>query len=226
MIIGGTSGIGLETAKYLKSQKNEILIGGRNSVDEDLNYSFIDVTDENSIANFFENTTQIKGLVYSTGISTKQSSIENFDKYIWRNIIDVNVTGALLTLKYAYKHLAINKGKIVIVNSIASRIYSAFSGVEYTMSKSALNGMVRQLSMDFVQDGVLINSIMPSMTATPMLLNNVPTEKLNNIENKIPIGRISKPIEVAKAIEFLLSDNNSYMTGCGLDLNGGQFLNG
>lgn len=227
VIIGGTSGIGLESAKYLESQNNKVLIGGRNEPNgNELEYKYIDVSNKNSIKTFFEDIDQIDGLVYSTGITTKQKSITEFDPNIWENIVEINVTGALLVLKYAYEKLVKAKGKVVILNSFATRTYSMFSGVEYTMSKSALSGMVKQLSMDFAKDGVIINSIFPSMTATPMLIENVEQEKLDNIEKKIPLKRISKPIEVAKAIEFLLSEGNSYMTGCGLDLNGGQFLNG
>lgn len=227
VIIGGTSGIGLETAKYLNSKEIEVLVGGRTQPKEtELTYKYIDVSDENSIKSFFENIDKIDGLVYSTGITTKQKSIIDFDKSIWKNIVDVNVTGALLVMKYSYEKLSKAKGKVVILNSLATRTYSAFSGVEYTMSKSALSGMVKQLSIEFAKDGVVINSVFPSMTATPMLIENVEQEKLDNIEKSIPLKRISQPIEVVKAIEFLLSDNNSYMTGCGLDLNGGQFLNG
>ncbi len=227
VIIGGTSGIGFETAKYLDGKAKEVLIGGRNQPKEfGPIYKYIDVTDEENVKSFFGDIEKIEGLVYSTGITTKQKSILEFDQNIWQNIVDVNVTGALLVLKYAYPKLVKAKGKIVIVNSFACRTYSAFSGVEYTMSKSALSGMVKQLSIEFAKDGVVINSIFPSMTATSMLIENVDKEKLNNIEKSIPLKRIAKPIEVAQAIEFLLSENNSYMTGCGLDLNGGQFLNG
>ncbi len=227
VIIGGTSGIGFETAKYLDGKGKEVLIGGRNQPKEfGPIYKYIDVTDEENVKSFFGDIEKIDGLVYSTGITTKQKSIREFDQNIWNNIVDVNVTGVLLVLKYAYPKLVETKGKIVIVNSFACRTYSAFSGVEYTMSKSALSGMVKQLSIEFAIDGVVINSIFPSMTATPMLIENVEQEKLDSIEKEIPLKRIAKPIEVAQAIEFLLSENNSYMTGSGLDLNGGQFLNG
>ena len=65
IIIGGTSGIGLETANYFHDQKKEILIGGRNKPkDTQINYKYVDVTDEESIKNFFEGINQIKGLVY------------------------------------------------------------------------------------------------------------------------------------------------------------------
>ncbi|WP_428738521.1 SDR family NAD(P)-dependent oxidoreductase [Sulfurimonas sp.] len=228
VIIGGTSGIGLQTAQYLKAQNKDVLVGGRHTIKDDIDYKFLDVTDEASIKAFFEAiaSSPIEALIYSVGITIGQKSIKEFDKNIFENIIDVNVTGALLCLKYAYDSLAKNKAKVVIVNSLASRTFSAFSGVEYTMSKSALSGMVKQLSVEFAEDNIMINSIFPSMTATPMLVENVSKEKLAQIEKTIPMKRVAKPLEVAKAIEFLISKDNTYMTGCGIDLNGGQFLNG
>jgi NAD(P)-dependent dehydrogenase (short-subunit alcohol dehydrogenase family) len=224
-IIGGTSGIGLQTALYLNSKGKNVIIGGRKP-NREINYSYIDVTKEETVKKFFESLPSLNGLVYAAGITTKQKAVTNFDKCDFEKILDVNVTGALLCLKYAYPLLSNTKGKIVIVNSIAARTYSLFSGVEYTISKSALSGLVKQLAIEFAKDGVLINSIFPSMTATPMLVKNVEKKQLDKIEDAIPLKRIAKPIEVAKAIEFLISEENTYITGSGIDLNGGQYLNG
>jgi len=131
-----------------------------------------------------------------------------------------------LTFKYAYRFLKDTKGKAVIVNSIASRTYSKFSGFEYTVTKAGLSGLVKQLAVDWAKDMVLINSINPSMVETPMLKENVNPDVLKLIENQIPLGRIAKPNEIAKVIEFLISDKNTYITGTGVDINGGQFLTG
>ena len=103
-----------------------------------------------------------------------------------------------MSLKHAYNKLVKAKGKVVILNSLATRTYSKFSGIEYTMSKSALSGLVKQLSVDFAKDDVLINSIFPSMTSSPMLLDNINQANLSDITKDIPLGRILKPIEVAK----------------------------
>ncbi len=64
------------------------------------------------------------------------------------------------------------------------------------------------------------------MVETPMLRENVEASVLQEIENSIPLGRIAQPQEVVAAIEFLISAGNSYITGAGLDINGGQFLSG
>ena len=64
------------------------------------------------------------------------------------------------------------------------------------------------------------------MTMTPMLTENVSKDKLKEIEGKIPLGRIARPEEIARAIEFLINPENTYMTGIGIDACGGQYLNG
>lgn len=223
-IIGGTSGIGLDLAFFF-SKKENLKIYGRRSI-ENLPYEYLDILDEENIKNVFKNKDELKKIVYCVGTTCEKQDITSFDKENWLNIINTNVTGLLLVLKYTYKYLAKNQGKVVVVNSIASRSYSLFSGVEYTMSKCALSGLVRQLSQDFAPDNVLINSVFPSMTLTPMLADNVEKQKLENIVKQIPLGRLATTQDIIYAIDFLLSDANGYMTGIGIDVNGGQFLNG
>ncbi len=227
-VIGGTSGIGLTTASYLQQEGYDVLVGGRRQLDNNhgLTSHCIDVSNESSIIKFFSSIQQLDGLIYATGITKTKCSITEFDVADWSNIISTNVTGLLLCLKHAYELLKQSKGRIVVVNSVAARTFSKFSGIEYTASKASLCGVVKQLSIDFARDQVLINSVFPSMTATPMLRENVEEDLLRSIESEIPLGRIAEPLEIAQGIEFLISRKNTYMTGCGLDLNGGQFLNG
>ena len=230
VIIGGTSGIGLDTALYLKSRGYSVLVGSRNNIKEDaaVDYLKIDVTDELSIAHFFNSIPfkSIDSIIYSAGITMPQKSIQNFDKNEYMKVHDVNLLGAILILKYAYPLLKETKGKAVIVNSIASRAYSKLSGFEYTVTKAGLSGLVKQLAVEWAKDTVLINSINPSMVETPMLKENINPDVLKLIENQIPLGRIAKPNEIAKVIEFFISDKNTYITGAGVDINGGQFLTG
>jgi len=227
LIIGGTSGIGMETAKYLSKFNYNVLVAGRRLTKEkNIKYKYIDLSDENSIKTFFCNIKKIKGFIYSAGITTTKKHISDFNSNIFDDIININVKGLLLCLKYGYKNFKESQCKIVVVNSLASRTYSKFSGVEYTISKSALSGLVKQLSIEFAIDNILINSIYPGMTMTSMLLENTEKDFLNKVSQDIPLKRIATPLEIAKSIEFLISKNNTYITGSSIDINGGQFLNG
>lgn len=231
VIIGGTSGIGLATAHYLKKKGYDVIVTGRRSLTIGGIETFrVDIRSEKSIKKLFEVSLakyrDINALIFSAGITVPPKSIRDFDISLWNDIIATNVTGALLTLKHAYAVLKKNRGKVVIINSLAARQYSKLSGLEYTISKAALGGLVRQLSIEWAPDNILINSVYPGMTMTPMLEKNVSEIRLKEIEAKIPLGRIAKQEEIAHAVEFLISSENTYMTGTGLDICGGQNLSG
>lgn len=230
LVIGGTSGIGFETCQYLSENGYEVFSAGRRTIDDSvvgINFLNADVTNEDSIKSLFESFNgPLNGLVYSSGISHKKTHISEFCKDSFQDLMAVNVTGLLLVLKYAFPLLKESCGRVVVLNSVASRSFSLLSGVEYTASKAALSGVVKQLSQEWASDKVLINSVFPSMTDTPMLKKVLSAEKRKEIVESIPLHSILSPKEVARAIEFLISEKNTYMTGSGIDLNGGQFING
>lgn len=229
LIVGGTSGIGLATARHLLHNGFDVTISGRSNPNEkELSYLPCDVRAESSVRELF-NLLQgrgLSGLIYSTGITSPPVQITNFEKSVWEKLSETNVSGALLCLKYAYELLKKSHGRIVIVNSLASRNYSKYSGVEYTMTKSALSGMVRHLAPQFAKDDVLINSVFPGMTMTPMLIKNIPEEILKEAKASVPLNRLAEPKDIARVIQFLISKQNTFITGSGVDVNGGQFLNG
>ena len=231
IIVGGTSGIGLATADYLKDIGNKVVVASRhihNVIEHD--YVPVDVTSKKSVKTFFDEINNrlstVNGLVYSVGETTSKKPINEFDEDIWRKIIDVNVTGLLRILKIFYPLLEHCSSKVVVVNSIASKKYSEYSGFEYTASKCALRGIVRQLAIEWRQKGIMINSIFPSMTNTPMLSNQLEEHQIKNISNELPLNRLASTLDSARAIEFLLNPENNYMTGTGINLTGGIFLDG
>jgi len=230
VVIGGTSGIGKHTALYLAELGYEVVIGGRTAKgsNDGLVFYSIDVTDDESVCDFFSSLKGdgIDSLIYAAGTTTGRKQIEAFSADEYLRVHDVNVVGALRVCKHAYPMLKQAQGKVVVISSVAARSYSKFSGFEYTMSKMALSGFVKQISVEWAADNVLINTLFPSMVDTPMLRDNVEPAVLEEIEKQIPLGRIAQAEEIASAIEFLISERNRYITGAGLDVNGGQFLTG
>lgn len=228
VVIGGTSGLGLASAEYLLNQGYDVTVVGRKlpKARADLSFYKMDVTDEESVKSFFckDEISRIDGLIYSAGKSIGRKPINEFSNLEYIKIHDVNLLGALFVFKYCYEYLKQSKGKVVIINSIAARTYSEFSGIEYTITKSALSGLVRHLSADWSKDSILINTIFPSMIETSMLEERLSSEEIKKLHESIPIGRIAKTKDIVGAIEFLISDKNTYITGSGIDLNGGKFL--
>ena len=231
LIIGGTSGIGLETANYLLNKDYEVIICGRREIkSKDLNSIRVNVKSDESVKKLFEkvqnNFRDINGLVFSAGITTQKKSIVDFDEKIWHDVFDTNVTGLLRVLKYFFPSLKETKGSVAVVNSIAARSFSQFSGVEYTISKAALSGLVKQLAFEWINYGIFINSVFPSMTLTPMLKENLGIDGIQKLNEELPLKKLATPFDTARAIEFLISKENKYITGSGIDVSGGQFLSG
>jgi len=231
LIVGGTSGIGLETGNYLLNKDYEVIVCGRRDIkSEKLNSIKVNVKSDQSVKDLYHevqnNYGNISGLVFSAGITTSKKSIEDFDEKILYDIFDTNVTGLLRVLKYFFPSLKETKGKVAVVNSIAARIFSQFSSVEYTVSKAALSGLVKQLAFEWIDYGVFINSVFPSMTLTPMLKESLDNDEINTLNEQLPLKKLATPFDTARAIEFLISKENKYMTGSGIDVSGGQFLSG
>ena len=231
LIIGGTSGIGLETANYLLKKDYKVIVCGRRDVKSTELISInADIKSDESIQDLYHKIQKkygnINALVFSAGITTQKKSIEDFDEKIWHDVFDTNVTGLLRVLKYFFPSLKKTKGKVAVINSIAARSYSQFSGFEYTISKAALSGLVKQLAFEWIDYGVFINSVFPSMTLTPMLKENLGIDGIKKLNEKLPLKKLAEPFDTARAIEFLISKENKYITGSGIDVSGGQFLSG
>ena len=119
VIVGGTSGIGLATARYLDQKGYTVTIAGRSAPPENkFNRCHCDIRDEDSVKNLFHSLEDknLTGLVYASGITGSKVHISKFDKKVWHTLVETNVTGALLCIKYGYELLKKTQGRIVIVN--------------------------------------------------------------------------------------------------------------
>ncbi|MCR9203299.1 MAG: SDR family oxidoreductase [Halobacteriovoraceae bacterium] len=233
VIIGGSSGIGKGCALSLINEGHEVIVGSRTEPENSelkSRWKALDVTNESSVVQFFQEINSqmgsLDGLVYSAGISRPKENPKDFNLEGHEEIYSVNVTGALLCIKHSVSVLEINKGSIVLISSIAARTASDFSSISYTASKAALGAIVRQYSSQLASKKIRINSVLPSMTRTPMLEKILGADKIQEISKALPLEELADVEDVVKPIKFLLNKDSSYMTGVGLDISGGLFLNG
>ena len=225
-----TGGIGLATAKLFVSEGAHVFITGRRQNELDRAAQVIggnvtgvrgDVSNLQDLDRLYE-AVQAKGridiLFANAGVgdfaSLEKVTEEHFDK-----IFNVNVKGALFTVQKALPLLN-NGGSIILTGSVSSAKGTPAFGV-YAASKAALRNLVRAWTVELKDRGVRSNVISPGPTDTPFLAS-VPPERAAQIISTIPMGRMGRAEEVAKAALFLASDDSSYVTGIELFVDGGR----
>ena len=147
-------------------------------------------------------------------LNTLNTSME-----IWRQVFEVNFFSTIWLAKGLVAELAAAKGAIVNVTSIAGSRVHPFAGSAYATSKAALNALTREMAADFGPLGVRVNAIAPGEIDTAIL-----SPGTDKIVETIPLRRIGKTEEVAKAIYYLCTEQSSYVTGAELHINGGQHV--
>lgn len=221
LIVGGTSGIGLETTKLL-SQNNRVIVLSRENKNLDglsnVEYHSVDVT--KSIDELPQIDGSIDGLVYCPGTINlkplKSLKIEDF-----QNDFEVNLFGAVKVINKYFNNLkSTGKSSIVLFSTVAVQ-----TGMQYHASiasaKGAVEGLTRTLAAEFAPV-IRVNCIAPSITNTPLaekLLNN--EAKLKASEDRHPLKRIGDAKEIAETVAFLLSDSASFITGQIIKVDGG-----
>jgi NAD(P)-dependent dehydrogenase (short-subunit alcohol dehydrogenase family) len=168
---------------------------------------------------------RLDALVNNAGISPKGpdgARLGTIDTPVddWKWIFQVNFFSSIMLARGLLEELKKTRGAVVNVTSIAGSKVHPFAGAAYATSKAALMSLTREMAHDFGPLGVRVNAISPGEIDTSILSPG--TEKI--VEEQIPMRRLGKPAEVAKAIYFLCSDASSYVNGAEIHINGGQHV--
>jgi NAD(P)-dependent dehydrogenase (short-subunit alcohol dehydrogenase family) len=138
---------------------------------------------------------------------------------VWQHVFQVNFFASIMLARGLMDELAVAKGSVVNVTSIAGSRVHPFAGAAYATSKAALAALTREMAADFGRVGVRVNAIAPGEIDTAILSPG--TEK---IVEQIPMQRLGTPDEVAKIIYVLCTETSSYVNGAEIHINGGQHV--
>jgi len=186
-----------------------------------------DMAKEADIERVFDETTRALGpithFVHSSGIvGNKNGKLADATAENMRNVVDVNLMGALLCSRAAVNRMSTEKGgkggSIVLLSSIAAVTSGAGEYVFYAAAKAAVDTLALGLAREVVKEGIRVNAIRPGVTDTEI---HAPG-RIERITPLLPMGRPGTPDEIAEGILFLLSDAASYVTGSVLNVAGGR----
>jgi 3-oxoacyl-[acyl-carrier protein] reductase len=212
LITGASRGLG----KAIKLELNRCGFNCIAPVRDELN-----MNDLQSIENYFDKLDiSIDGLVNNAGINIL-GTINSINDEDIENMLNINLIAPLKLIKYISKDMKIKKyGKIVNISSIWGVQSKEFRTL-YSMTKFGLNGITKSLARELGEYNILVNSVAPGYINTEMTQNNISVEEQNQIKETIPLKRFAEPSEIAKLIVFLLSKENSYITGQTIIADGG-----
>jgi NAD(P)-dependent dehydrogenase (short-subunit alcohol dehydrogenase family) len=187
----------------------------------------VDVTDGPAIQRAAAGTMaalpSVGGLVHAAGVGLP-AAVEDLDEQTWGSVVDVNLrAGALLVraLLPALRQAA--PGSAVVAISSVEALVGHGALPAYCASKAGLLGLVRSLAHALGGEGIRVNAVCPGAVDTPMLAPLlVMPEVRRTLEERIPVGRIAEPDDVARVVRFLLSDEAAYVHGSSLVVDGGM----
>lgn len=239
IVTGGTSGIGRDTAVLFAKAGAKVVVAGRREMEGKGTVDLIraaggdglfvkaDVARAADVQALVQKTVEKFGCLdvgfNNAGIEGNWLPITEQPEEDWDRVIDINLKGTWLCLKYEIQQMLKQGGGGAIVNmaSVAGLMGSA-GAATYCASKHGVMGLTKAAALEYARSGIRINVVCPAVIETAMAERAFGDPATNKfILGLHPIGRFGRPMEIAEAVLWMCSDRASFMTGQSLVLDGG-----
>jgi NAD(P)-dependent dehydrogenase (short-subunit alcohol dehydrogenase family) len=228
VVTGGTSGIGLATARRLKAAGADVGIAGRRPAD-DVAASFgatafaCDVSDEDQVAALMQGAVDAFGrldiVVNCAGVNAGYNELIASEKQHFDFNYSVNTMGVVYGIKHGAQHMT-GGGRIVNVSSVAGLQGVAYLA-PYVASKWAAIGVTRTAAIELAKKNIRVNAVCPTSVNTPMAHAEGGEAQLEMEYKAVPLGRIAEPEEIAALIHFLVAEDCNFISGQAIAVDGG-----
>lgn len=238
IVTGGARGIGMAISRELASKSAVVAVcdlldeEGKAFVRE-LNDSGgkalffrMDVSSHESVdktvSEILEKFGKIDFLVNNAGIARDDMSVR-MNHETWEKVVSINLTGAFNCKRAVLRPMMKQRfGRIVNITSVVASTGNP-GQANYVAAKAGLIGMTKAIALEMAKRNITVNSVAPGFIDTDMT-RALPEKVRESLKDRIPMGRLGTPGDVADAVLFLLSDRASYITGQTIHVNGGMFL--
>lgn len=241
IVTGARTGIGLSTATLFAKAGANVVLAGRHEPKKEAQelakqgYSTVsfkcDVSQESDVKAMVDFTVKKFGhLDYAynnAGIQSPVTKTEDLSLDEYDKVLDINLKGIFLSMKYELKQMSKQHSQGAIVNCSSMGGLVGIAGrTAYHASKHGVLGLTKSSALEYAKDGIRINAVCPGIIHTPMVDRMDKTEKseMDDLIKEIPIGRLAHPEEVAQVVLFLCSDAASYIIGQGISVDGGYTI--
>lgn len=186
-----------------------------------------DVSKEEEVKNFIETAVKIYGKIdcafNNAGIHGEFLPFSDFSEERWNEILNINLKGVWLCMKHEIREMEKKGGGVIVNTSSVAGIKGVPSNPAYPASKHGVVGLTKAAAIEFAKKHIRINCICPGPIRTGMYetLYSSSPEIVERMIEKVPMGRLGEPEEVASVVLFLCSEEASYITGAILPVDGG-----
>lgn len=234
LITGGTTGIGACTARHFKAAGYTVAVNYARNDDAAQAFSKEsgipafkwDVSNAQAcldgVAQVSASLGDMEILINNAGI-IRDKSLQKMSVEEWDSVIDTDLSSCFNMARAVLPAMKEQKfGRVISISSV-NGLAGQFGQTNYAAAKAGIIGFSKSLALETARYGITVNVVAPGYTETSMM-KDVREDVLKGMIEKIPVGRLARPEEVARAIFFLAQDESEYITGETLSVNGGLYM--